>query len=160
VTTRESLPPPLDTKPVGLDSPSLELGKRRTGLSFQRTRMAAERTLMAVIRTALALIGFGFTIFQFFHYLQKARVLPEASHAPGRFGTTLVAIGLLMLAIGIGYHLVYMYGLRRERHALSQQALIHGQSVFPVSLTLLVALALFALGALAVVGMLLRRGPL
>jgi putative membrane protein len=142
------------------DDASFELSSRRTGLSLQRTRLSAERTLMSVIRTALALIGFGFTIFQFFEHLKSARLLPPESHAPARFGELLVGIGILSLAGGITYHLWFMYGLRRERQAMIAQHLVHGESAYPISLTLIVALALLVLGVLAIVGMVLRRGPL
>jgi putative membrane protein len=133
-------------------SVSDELSARRTGMSFQRTRMSADRTLMSVIRTALSLIGFGFTIFQVFHHLVDAKMLANAS-APRNFGIALVLIGIGMLASGIAYHLVFMGGLRRERAQLAGDGLIHAQSVFPLSATLIVALLLLALGLRAIVEM-------
>src|SRR6185312_13103744 len=87
-----------------------ELSMRRTGMSFQRTRMSADRTLMSVIRTSLSLISFGFTIFQFFKKLQDAAVLRGAS-AARNFGASLVLLGVGLLALGIGYHLWFMWGL-------------------------------------------------
>ena len=93
---------------------STELASRRTGMSFQRTRMSADRTLMSVIRTSLSLIGFGFTIFQVFQKVHEAQVLRNAG-AARNFGITLVALGITMLVVGIGYHVLYMVGLRRER---------------------------------------------
>jgi putative membrane protein len=151
---------PTNKEPRSVEAANLELSSRRTGLSFQRTRLSAERTLMSVIRTALALIGFGFTLFQFFQHLRAAHVLAEGSHAAQRFGALLVAFGIVMLAAGIHYHLRFMYGLRRERSQLIEDALIHGESAYPVSMTLLVALSLLMLGVLAITSMLWHRGPL
>ena len=130
-----------------------ELSMRRTGMSFQRTRMSADRTLMSVIRTALALIGFGFTIFQFFQKMHEAKVL-EGAHAPRNFGIALVALGIGMLVLGILYHLQYMRALRHERDQMKADGLIHGESPYPPSLTLLTALILLAIGVAAIVNML------
>ena len=138
---------------------SLELASRRTRLSFQRTRMSADRTLMSVIRTSLALIGFGFTIFQLFEKLREAGALASA-HAARNFGITLVALGIGMLVLGIVYHVQFMLGLRHERHAMRAQGLIHGESRFPVSLTLLTAAALLLIGIAAIVSMIFNAGPL
>ena len=137
---------------------STELASRRTGMSFQRTRMSADRTLMSVIRTSLSLIGFGFTIFQVFQKLHEAQVLKSAA-APRHFGIALVALGITMLVVGIGYHVIYMVGLRRERAQLKADGLIHAESQFPVSLTLMVALLLLAIGFLAIVSMVFGVGP-
>src|SRR5262245_23976724 len=125
------------------DDVSVELSRRRTGMSFQRTRMSADRTLMSVIRTSLSLISFGFTIYQFFEKLKESEVLKSGTtHGPRVFGTTLVWIGIGMLVLGIVYHVQFMIGLRKTREQMIADGLIHGESHFPVSLTLLVALVL------------------
>lgn len=137
---------------------STELSSRRTGMSFQRTRMSADRTLMSVIRTSLSLIGFGFTIFQVFQKLHDADMLRN-SEAPRHFGEALVWLGIAMLVLGIGYHVVYMLGLRKEREQLKAEGLIHAESQFPVSLTLIVALMLLAIGLMAIFSMVFNTGP-
>ena len=137
---------------------STELSARRTGMSFQRTRMSADRTLMSVIRTSLSLIGFGFTIFQFFQKMHAADVL-KSSGSARNFGSALVWLGISMLVVGIGYHVVFMLGLRKERQQLKAQGLIHAESRFPASMTLGVAILLLAVGLLAVVSMHLGVGP-
>ena len=109
---------------------STELSSRRTGMSFQRTRMSADRTLMSVMRTSLSLIGFGFTIFQFFQRLHEAEVLKSAG-AARHFGEALVYLGIGMLVVGIGYHVSFMLGLRKEREQLKADGLIHAESQFP-----------------------------
>jgi putative membrane protein len=137
---------------------STELASRRTGMSFQRTRMSADRTLMSVIRTSLSLIGFGFTIFQIFQKLHETQVL-KSSEAALHFGVALVLLGIAMLVVGIGYHVSFMYGLRKERAQLKADGLVHAESHFPISLTLLVALLLLAIGFLAIVSMVFHVGP-
>ena len=142
-----------------LSTARTEMSTRRTGMSFQRTRMSADRTLMSVIRTSLSLIGFGFTIFQIFQKMFDAQVLP--SMTPARhFGTALMTLGVLMLSAGIFYHLVFMRGLRDQRTSMHDQGLIHAQSGFPVSLTLLTALLLLVLGLVAIVSVVFQIGPL
>jgi putative membrane protein len=140
------------------DQVSTELSARRTGMSFQRTRMSADRTLMSVIRTSLSLIGFGFTIFQFFQKLRDAGTIPHAA-APRNFGVALVALGILMLIGGIVYHSQFMLGLREERKAMTDAGLIHGESRFPVSLTLITAILLLLIGIFAIISMVFQVGP-
>jgi len=137
---------------------NVELSSRRTGMSFQRTRMSADRTLMSVIRTSLSLIGFGFTIFQFFQKLRDAGTLAHAESARN-FGVTLVALGILMLIGGILYHAQFMLGLREERKAMVAAGLVHGESHFPVSLTLITAVLLLLIGIAAIMSMLFQMGP-
>jgi putative membrane protein len=138
---------------------AVELSARRTGMSFQRTRMSTDRTLMSVMRTSISLISFGFTIAQFFERLRTSNVLPQASAAPRHFGVALVALGIGMLVLGIIYHLHYMRALRDERHAMAKEGLIHGESPYPVSLTLLTAIVMLLLGILAIISMTTHIGP-
>jgi putative membrane protein len=127
-------------------------------MSFQRTRMSADRTLMSVIRTSLSLIGFGFTIFQIFQKAHEAEIL-KSSNAALHFGLALVLLGVAMLVVGIGYHLSFMYGLRKERAQLKADGLVHAESQFPLSLTLMVALLLLAIGFFAIASMAFGVGP-
>ena len=140
------------------DDISVELSARRTGMSFQRTRMSADRTLMSVIRTSLSLIGFGFTIYQVFQKLVDAQVL-RSSDAPRRFGEALVFLGIAMLVLGIGYHIAFMLELRNRREEMKRNGLVHAESGFPPSLTLVVAIALLGIGILAITSMTLNVGP-
>ena len=137
---------------------STELSARRTGMSFQRTRLAEDRTLMAVIRTSLSLIGFGFTIYQFFQQLHEQDVVTAAA-ASRRFGVALVALGVAMLILGIIYHVLFMLRLRRLRESMREEGLIHGETVFPVSLTLITAFLLLVVGVAAIVSMEFKIGP-
>src|SRR4249920_408087 len=120
-----------------VDHISVELSARRTGMAFQRTRLSADRTLMSVIRTALSLITFGFTLNRTFQHLVAAHVFqhdPAAVH----FGDALVLLGMLILVLGIGYHLAFMRGLRIDRSRMKAEGLIYGESAYPVSLVLII----------------------
>jgi putative membrane protein len=141
------------------DQISVELSARRTGMSFQRTRMSADRTLMSVIRTALSLIGFGFTIFQVFEKANQTQLLPEGAGGR-RLGLVLLVLGCLVLIGGIGYHISFMRGLRRQREQMKQEGLIHAESVFPVSLILIAAILLLISGLTATVSVMWNIGPL
>jgi putative membrane protein len=52
-----------------------------------------------------------------------------------------------------------MQGLRNERHAMKTDGLIHGESRFPVSMTLIIAIAMLAIGIIAVISMAFHVGP-
>jgi putative membrane protein len=143
----------------GTDQASLELSSRRTGMSFQRTRMSADRTLMSIMRTALSLIGFGFTIYQFFGHMLEVPGVNLRPHAPRNFGVALVGLGIVMLTLGIVYHVRYMQGLRHERRLMIAEGLVHGESHYPISLTLITAGLLWLLGLLAIAGMTFDVAP-
>ncbi len=140
------------------DQISVELSSRRTGMSFQRTRMSADRTLMSVIRTSLSLISFGFTIFQVFEKLQDQKIITHAG-AARNFGVTLVLLGIVMLIGGIIYHLQFMLHLREQRTAMVEEGLVHGESKFPPSLTLITACILLLIGIFAILSMVFQSGP-
>jgi len=148
----------LSTQRTDLSTDRTDMSMRRTGMSFQRTRMSADRTLMSVMRTSLSLISFGFTIFQVFQKLRDQSILNSA--APARnFGITLVALGIGMLVVGIIYHIQFMIGLREERAAMKEAGLIHGESGFPPSMTLIIAALLLLVGIVAIISMTLQVGP-
>ena len=148
----------LSTHRTDLSTDRTEMSMRRTGMSFQRTRMSADRTLMSVIRTSLSLISFGFTIFQFFEKMRDAGTISHAA-APRNFGVALVLMGIVMLVVGIVYHVQFMLGLRQEREAMHQAGLIHAESRFPPSMVLITAVLLLILGVVAIVSMVSGVGP-
>jgi uncharacterized membrane protein YidH (DUF202 family) len=141
-----------------LSTARTSMSMRRTGMSFQRTRLSADRTLMSVIRTSLSLITFGFTTYQVFTKLKTENVIFTATAARD-FGSVLVALGIAMLVLGVIYHLQFMLGLRRERKTMAEAALIHAESAFPPSMTLITALVLLLIGIAAIVSMVFEIGP-
>src|SRR5262249_16950118 len=79
--------------------------------------------------------------------------LPGAAWGPRAFGSTRVGLGIGMLVIGILYHVQFMNGRREIRKEMKAEGLIYGQSKFPVSMTLVVAILLLVLGIFAIVSM-------
>ena len=65
-----------------------------------------------------------------------------------------------MLVVGILYQLQFMRGLRYLRDEMKTEGLIHGESMFPVSYTMIVAVLLLILGLSAMASMVFRIGPL
>ena len=125
-----------------------ELSTRRTGMSIQRTRMSADRTLMSVIRTALSLIGFGFTVHEAFKKAMAAGAI-DTSQSARNFGLSLIVLGVLLLVGGIVRHVQFALELRHRRRAMMDGQLIHGESAYPVSVTLVTAVLLLLVGLLA-----------
>lgn len=125
-----------------------ELSMRRTGMGLQRTRMAADRTLMAEIRTALSLIGFGFTLYEAFRSLGDSGVL-SGTVSPRNFGLVLILLGIAILLGGIWRHIQFAQELRARRKIMIADGLIHGESAYPVSVSLLVAVGLMFVGLAA-----------
>ena len=80
--------------------------------------------------------------------------------APVRnFGESLVLLGIGMLILGIIYHVMFMLGLRRARATMKAENLVHGESGFPTSLVLIVAVILLLIGVAAALSMVARVGP-
>jgi putative membrane protein len=52
-----------------------------------------------------------------------------------------------------------MAGLRRERAQMKADGLLHGEGAFPVSLTLVTALVLLAIGLFAIASTVFNAGP-
>jgi putative membrane protein len=141
------------------DDPSTELSSNRTAMSFERTAMSSDRTLMSVVRTSLSLIGFGFTIYQFFQSVSVELGRPPAV-APQRFALMLLALGMLLLALGIGNHVRETRGRRRRREILCERHLIRHLEPVKTSSAMLVAILLLIAGLFAVLRVAFRLGPL
>ncbi len=120
-------------------------------LGYDRTRMSADRTLMSWIRTSVSMIGFGFTIYKFFMYLQESNVLLEKlpMYEPRNLGLLMVGLGTLLLMLAILEHFVYL-------RSLSKRA---GQP-FRVSTATIASLLITLLGVLALLNLLFKIGPI
>lgn len=134
----------------------VQLSSQRTGMSFQRTRLSADRTLMSVIRTSLSLIGFGFTVFQFFQHLHHNSPEAASNGYIKIFTIAMVALGVIMLALGIIYQVKFMIQVRQERDSFMDDGLLPTIDTYPVSMTLIVAALLFLLGITAIIIMVLQ----
>ena len=138
------------------DQVAAQYSSQRTGMSFQRTRLSADRTLMSVIRTSLSLIGFGFTVFQFFEHLNRNDSGPDVNHRIRNFTLAMVALGVLILVLGIVYQINLMIHIRKERRAFIEDGLLPTLDKYPISMTLIVAVLLLLLGCISIISMIVQ----
>ena len=139
---------------------STELSSNRTAMSFERTQASIDRTLMSVVRTSLSLIGFGFTLFQAFHSLINKVPGAVPTHAPRNVGLSLIALGVLLLVLGLINHVASSNRLRARHERLRQLGLLrHAEPPGPSTITV-IALLLLLLGILAFASIVFRPGLL
>ncbi len=111
-----------------------------------RTAFSSEQTLMSWIRTSLSLFTFGFSITQFFYYLDQRQAGAELSSGPRLFGMSLVCVGILVLVLAIVEHMQRVRKMREK--GLPRDA----ESILPIGS----AVGLFAIGIAALVSILLN----
>jgi inner membrane protein YidH len=109
-----------------------------------------ERTLMAWIRTSLSMISFGFTTFKFFQYIEESPGAFGASRPHGalNLGRVMVVLGVLLLALAVVQHWLFLRGLGQRANRK-----------FPVSLALIGAGLIGLIGLGALLSVFLRVGP-
>ena len=113
-----------------------------TLLAVDRTRLAYERTMMAWIRTAASLISFGFTIYKFFQLERSA----TEEHVLGPRGFAIIMISTALVALG----------LSAVQHRQSLLLLKETYGPVPQSVAGPVAALVAVLGALALIGVIVR----
>jgi putative membrane protein len=120
-------------------------------LDYDRTRMSADQTLMSWMRTSVSMIGFGFTIFQFFVFLQKSGYVVGTfdMRGPRNFGLVLVGLGTLLITLAISEHFLYLRSLNKRM----------GQPLQP-STALVASLIIIIMGILVLLSLLFNIGPL
>ena len=114
---------------------------------------------MSAVRTAISLIGFGFTIFQFFHTLDDKFLngrMPVG--APGRFGGALIGLGVILLVMALWYNRAETKALRERRQRLFDLGLIHHVEIHRQSSTVTIAILGLVLGALALLNIIFQLG--
>lgn len=121
-------------------------GADQLKLALERTFLAYERTLMAWIRTATSMIMFGFGLYKFFYYMHLQNVPTESEQLFGArtYGMCMMVIGVFTLAIAVFQYRQQMKAFR----GLYPKA--------PMSLSLMVAALIAALGILAFIAAIFR----
>jgi putative membrane protein len=114
--------------------------------ALEATRLAYERTLMAWIRTAVSMISFGFTIYKFFQYFHESQK-DQVDHL-----VTPRALGLFMISAGLFTLLLASLEHRQCRNNLKRQF-----PKMPVSISLVLAWVISALGILALIAAIFRQ---
>ncbi len=111
-----------------------------------RTAFSSEQSLMSWIRTCLSLFTFGFSITQFFQYLEEKEGVARLASGPRRLGLALVCVGILALLLAMIDH-VWRIRKMKEEGLPPESA-----SVLPIGS----AMALLAIGIVAFMSIALR----
>ncbi len=118
----------------------------RVPAALARTAFSSEQSLMSWIRTALSLFTLGFSITQFFQYLDEKQEIIKLSSGPRRLGIALVSVGIAALLLALLDHVYHIKKMKEE--GLPPEA----SSFLPVGS----ALALLVIGIAALVSILLN----
>ena len=127
---------------AGQMTPKVDLARR---LDLERTQIAYEQSMMSWVRTATSLITFGFTIYKFFQLELPGRSDRVRLLGPREFSLSLVALGLISLALATLQH-------RRSMRVLKEE-----WPDAPRSLAVLLAALISILGGAAFLAMIFRR---
>jgi putative membrane protein len=111
-----------------------------------RTAFSSEQSLMSWIRTCLSLFTFGFSITQFFQYLEEKEGVARLASGPRRLGLALVCVGILALLLAMIDH-VWRIRKMKEEGLPPESA-----SVLPIGS----AIALLAIGIVAFMSIALK----
>jgi len=118
-----------------------------TELALERTHLANERTLIAWVRTGVALISFGFTTYEFFHFMREKR--PEEPIkpllGPRDFALIIIAMGVISLLFATLHSWKIIKNLKESYHGL------------PYSLATLVAAVILLFGVLTLIAIAFRQ---
>jgi putative membrane protein len=126
--------------------PRVSLAENRTEMATFRTSLSLDRTTLAWIRTTLAMSSFGLGMIGFFRSLRQASGTPESvrlHEGAIHFGLALVVIGVVATFLVAISHLSMVRKLRAGEMPLP--------TMWPLSITVSLLLALLALGGLWVI---------
>jgi putative membrane protein len=114
-------------------SPDLKLDTN-TELASRRTGMSFQRTRMSADRTLMSVIRTSLSLIGFgFTIAQVFQKLRDQD--------------------------IIMLGLRHLRESMREEGLVHGETIFPLSFTLVTALVLLLIGVAAIMSMVFHVGP-
>lgn len=119
-------------------------------LAIVRTRFSSERSLMAWIRTSVSLFTFGFSITQFFSYLENQQKGTQFSEGPYLLGQALILLGILSLVPAVIQH------VRRLKRAKELGIPMGMPIISRFSLPIWATVALLVIGFTTFIGILLN----
>ncbi len=122
------------------------LMERLSVYALVRTAFSSERSLLSWMRTSASLYSFGFSVIKFMDFLERQQADLQLSDGPRRLGIVLICLGLLVLVFSVGET------LRRLRKMRELGLPTYSRYPLPV----LTAAALFTIGAVALIGILLN----
>ena len=102
--------PPRDEHSETLETPR----DLRLPAALVRTALSSEQTLMSWVRTSLSLFTFGFSITQFFYYLEQQQEDSHFSAGPRRLGISLIGVGILVLVLAMVEHVQRLRKMREQ----------------------------------------------
>jgi len=123
--------------------PRVLLAEDRTEMATFRTSLALDRTTLAWIRTTLTMSSFGLGMIGFFRTVRQESGTPESvrlHEGAIHFGVALVVIGVVATVLVAISHLSMVRKLRAGEMPLP--------TMWPLSITVSLLLALLALGGL------------
>jgi putative membrane protein len=86
----------------------------RLPAALVRTALSSEQTLMSWVRTSLSLFTFGFSITQFFYYLEQRKEDIQISTGPRRLGIALVCVGIVVLLMAMVEHVLRLRKIKKQ----------------------------------------------
>ena len=76
----------------------------RIPAALARTAFSSEQSLMSWIRTSVSLFTFGFSISQFFYFLEQQKEGIYLSSGPRLMGIALICVGIIVLLFAMVEH--------------------------------------------------------
>jgi len=92
----------------------------RIAAALVRTAFSSEQTLMSWVRTSVSLFTFGFSITQFFYYLETQQGGSQLPAGPRRLGLALIGVGVVALVLAIIEHVARLRQMREQGLKMSR----------------------------------------
>jgi putative membrane protein len=109
-----------------------------------RTAFSSEQTLMSWTRTSVSLFTFGFSIAQFFHYLEEQQGGAQLSAGPRRLGLALISLGILALVLAMVEHVHRLRTMQEQGlHRATQYLLPFVSSAVLLAIGILALLSVY-----------------
>jgi putative membrane protein len=112
-----------------------------------RTAFSSEQSLMSWIRTSVSLFTFGFSISQFFYFLEQQKEGIQLSSGPRMMGITLICVGIIVLLFAMVEHVHRLKMMQKKGLPRISQYLLPLGSALALLAIGIAALIVVSLGA-------------